>query len=363
MTFPEQDEPYQHGSTVLPGVPLPASAHLHPPAAPPPDTAPSAAASPAAAPPGEAAAAAPAKAPWWKKQIGGSKKAAEPVAAPEAAGDDDPPVAPPPPAPSAPRVDLAPPVAEPHIDLPPPVAEPLTPTTDPAPTADGPPAGLVPPAAPRGRHAAAAPPPEASPRGSRTLLLAVIGLVLVLAAVAAFVWPGFLVSSGDDEAGALPTSSPSASALAVTLETPATIDGMRRFTGAADKALATSVAKASVEGLADPVSAVYGKGTTPLVQVIAWKAVSPPAEDTVTAAFTGFEGSTGAKVTAVREVEVPGRGGHMECGLATVEKTKTLQCFWADDASFGAVTVLSASDREKATSTAVAVRTAVEQTS
>ncbi len=170
------------------------------------------------------------------------------------------------------------------------------------------------------------------------------------------------MSSGDDDAGALPSSSPSASALAVTLETPATIDGLRRFTGAADKALAASVAKASVAGLTDPVSAVYGKGTTPQVQVIAWKAVSPPAEDTVTAAFTGFEGSTGAKVTAVREVEVPGLGGHMECGLATVEKTKTLQCFWADDASFGAVTVLSASDREKATSTAVAVRTSVEQT-
>lgn len=354
MTFPEQDEPYQHGSTVLPGVPLPASAHPHPPAAPPaPAPADPAPAGTSPAAPATSAEPAAAKAPWWKKQIGGSKKAAEPVAASDATDHEEAdaePVAPPPP-PSAPRVNLAPPVAEPP-----------TPVTDPPPPADGPAAGPAAPAAPRGRHAAAAPAPEASPRRSRTLLLAVVGLVVVLAAVAAFVWPGFLVSSGDDDAGALPSSSPSASALAVTLETPATIDGLRRFTGAADKALAASVAKASVAGLTDPVSAVYGKGTTPQVQVIAWKAVSPPAEDTVTAAFTGFEGSTGAKVTAVREVEVPGLGGHMECGLATVEKTKTLQCFWADDASFGAVTVLSASDREKATSTAVAVRTSVEQT-
>lgn len=360
MTFPEQDEPYQHGSTVLPGVPLPASAHPHAPAAPPvPASADPAPSGTSPAEPATSAEPAGAKAPWWKMQIGGSNKAAEPVTASDEPADAGP-VAPTLPPPSAPRVDLAPPVTEP-------VAEPTTPAADappaaPDPSADGPTAGPAVPAAPRGRHAAAAPAPEASPRRSRTLLLAVIGLVLVLAAVAAFVWPGFLVSSGDDDAGALQSSSPSASALAVTLETPATIDGLRRFTGAADKALAASVAKASVAGLTDPVSAVYGKGTTPQVQVIAWKAVSPPAEDTVTAAFTGFEGSTGAKVTAVREVEVPGLGGHMECGLATVEKTKTLQCFWADDASFGAVTVLSASNREKATSTAVAVRTAVEQT-
>ncbi|MFC6239112.1 hypothetical protein [Longivirga aurantiaca] len=303
MTFPEQDEPFQHGSTVLPGVPLPASAHPHAPVAPPPPS-------------------------------------------------------------SAPRVDLAPPVDEPRVDLPSPVAEPPTPTTDPAPPSAGPAAGDIEPAAlpPRGRHAAPAPPATPARGGSRLLVLAVIGLLVVLVAVAAFVWPGFLTASDDGEAAGSPTASPSVSALAVSLSTPDRIDGMRRFAGAADKALDASVAKASVAGLTDPVSAVYGRGTAPLVQVIAWKAVSPPAEDTVTAAFTGFEGSTGAKVTAVREVAVPDRGGHMECGLATVEKARTLQCFWADDASFGAVTVLSASDRQKATSTAVAVRTAVEQT-
>lgn len=194
------------------------------------------------------------------------------------------------------------------------------------------------------------------------LLLAVLGLVLVLAAVAAFVWPGLLVQSDDEPTGG-PGASPSPTAsLSVTLGTPASVAGLRRFTGAADKALAASVAKSTVEGLSDPVSAVYGTGTTPKAQVIAWKAVSPPADDTVTAAFTGYEGSTGAKVTAVREVETPGLGGQMECGLATLKKNRTLQCFWADDASVGSVTVLSVTDRAKATSTASDIRAAVEQT-
>jgi hypothetical protein len=189
----------------------------------------------------------------------------------------------------------------------------------------------------------------------------VLGLVVVLAAVAAFVWPGFLVAS-DDEAGAAPRPTPTSSTATVTLTTPAKVDGLRRFTGAADKALAASVAKSSVDGLSDPVSAVYGKGTTPVAQVIAWKAVSPPAADTVTAAFTGYESSTSAKVTAVREATTPGLGGHMECGLATLKTVKTLQCFWADDASVGSVTVLAVTDRAKATSTATAIRAAVEQT-
>lgn len=292
MSRPEPDEPYQHGSTVLPGVPLPASAHPHPPEAPP--------APPTPPPP--------------------SVADAVPVAAPDAVPADGP-------APSA----------EPPAD--------------------------APPQPPRGRHAAAAAEPAASGGRSRLLLLAIVGLVVVLAAVAAFVWPGFLVSSDDELTGSLgPSPTPSASAT-VTLATPDTVAGLRRFTGEADKALASSVANASVEGLSDPVSAVYGKGTAPQAQVIAWRAVSPPADDTVTAAFTGYEGSTGAQVTAVREVRTPGLGGQMECGLATLKKVKTLQCFWADDASVGSVTVLSVTDRAKATATASEIRAAVEQTS
>ncbi len=204
-------------------------------------------------------------------------------------------------------------------------------------------------------------PPEAPAAGrSRVLLLGLVGLLVVLAAVAAFVWPGFLTSSDDDTSGIGPTTPPT-TAPSVTLVTPATIDGLRRFTGAADKALAASVGKGSVDGLTDPVSAVYGKSTTPVVQVIAWNAVSPPATDTVTAAFTGYEGSTGAKVTALREVTAPGLSGHMECGLATVKKAKTLQCFWADEFSVGSVTVFSPKSRDSATSTATSVRVAVEQ--
>ena len=64
----------------------------------------------------------------------------------------------------------------------------------------------------------------------------------------------------------------------------------------------------------------------------------------------------------MREVKTPGLGGHMECGLATLKTVKTLQCFWADDASVGSVTVLAVTDRAEATSTARAIRAAVEQT-
>jgi hypothetical protein len=204
--------------------------------------------------------------------------------------------------------------------------------------------------------------PQETPaaRRSRALLLGLVGFLLVLAAVAAFVWPGFLTSS-DDDTGALGPTTPPTTSPSVTLVTPATIEGLRRFTGAADTALAASVSKGSVDGLTDPVSAVYGKGTTPVVQVIAWHAVSPPAADTVTAAFTGYEGSTGAKVTALREVTVTGLSGHMECGLATVKTSKTLQCFWADEFSVGSITVFSPKGRDSATSTATAVRVAVEQ--
>jgi hypothetical protein len=211
----------------------------------------------------------------------------------------------------------------------------------------------------RGRHAAASvQKPEPTAGRNRWVLLAVVGLIVVLAAVAAFVWPGFLMSS--DDAGAAPAPNPSGSVAAITLATPARIDGMRRFTGAADQKLAASVAQGAVDDLTDPVSAVYGKGTTPTLQVIAWHAVSPPAADTVTAAFTGYEGSTGAKVTELREVATPGLSGHMECGLATVSTAKTLQCFWADEFSVGSVTVFSPKSHEAATVTATDVRVAVE---
>lgn len=277
MTSREPDEPWQHGSTVLPGMPLPASAHPHAPVQP--------------EPPHD------------------------------------------PPAPEAP-VEAVDDVAPPPVD---------------------------PPAPPRGRHAAPAASAAPAPGRSRLALLVALGLVVVLAAVAAFVWPGFLVQAEEEPAGGQSPRPTASATLSVTLGTPGSVAGLRRFTGAADTALAASVAKASVDGLSDPVSAVYGTGTTPKAQVIAWKAVQPPAADTVTAAFTGYEGSTGAKVTAVREVETAGLGGHMECGQATLKQNKTLQCFWADDASVGSITVLSVTDRAKATSTAAAIRAAVEQ--
>ena len=283
MTFPKPAEPHEHGSTVLPGVPLPASAHPQPGVSPP------ARSQSLPAPP---AAAAPA-----------------PVAAPPSAAAD------------------VSPVESPPVPV-------------------------------RGRHAAVSPQePEKTEGANRLMLLAIAGLVVVLTAAAAFLWPGFLLSFDDSAA---PTPGPSASSPSITLMTPATIEGMRRFSGAADKALAESVGRSSVEGLTDPVSAVYGKGTTPVVQVIAWHAVSPPVTDTVTAAFTGFESSTGAQVSAVREVTASGLSGHMECGLVTVKATKTLQCFWADEFSVGSVTVLTPKDRDTATITATAVRAAVE---
>lgn len=348
MSLPDHDEPYQHGSTVLPGVPLPPSARPHQPAHPPAPTPAPPAPAPGAAPTPEPEAPAtpegPARTPWWKKQVGGAKKTAAPAdAAPDVAEAPAPPPAP---------LPLPAPTSGPASNEPAP--EPAGPTPDPA-------VATSPAAAATGRHAAAPSQPDAPAAGrSRALLLALVGVVVVLAAVAAFVWPGFLTAS-DDDAGGLGPTTPATTTASISLVTPPTIDGLRRFTGAADKTLAAAVEKGSVDGLSDPISAVYGKGTTPVVQVIAWHAMSPPATDTVTAAFTGYGGSTGAKVTALREVTVPGLAGHMECGLATVKKAATLQCFWADEFSVGSVTVLRPESRPAATSTAMAVRMAVEQ--
>lgn len=355
-----RDLPPEHGFTVLPGVPLPPRALPHGPVAPegaaapdgPPEpvvepfpgaeprpavpSAPSASSappvSPAAAPtPG----AAPAKTPWWKKEIGGKKAAAspQPVAAPQAA-------------------PVAAPVASP---VPPPEAASAA-----APEADAASVPAPPAASRRGRHAA----PEPEPQGRRTLiLLLAAGLALIALAVALFVWPGLLVGSqgaegsqGAGQTGGAVTSAP------ITLVMPAELAGLSRLTGAPDAALQERISSSPVEGLSEPVGAVYGTDGTPSLQVIAWRAVDPPAQDAVEAAFTGFEGSSGATVSDVQQLPPGDLGGHMACGATTVQQADAVQCFWADAQSFGSITVLAPKDRPSAHATALQARAGAVQT-
>lgn len=334
----DQEVAAEHGSTVLPGVPLPPNALPHGPIqpegvpAPEGPPAPVVEAFPGAPEHGPAAvegasvvpvAAAAPRTPWWKKEIGGTKKPAAAAAAPPAAA-------------GPPAVAPAPVQPVPPVD----------------PSAAVVPAAAV-AAAPRGRHAAPAP----EPQSRRTLvLLLVLGLALVVVAVLLFVWPGLLVSSGDDEAaGAAPSGG------TVSLVVPATLAGLTKLSGKADDALSSTLEDSDVEGLSDPVSGVYGTGTTPVVQVIAWKAVDPPAQDSVDAAFTGFESSSGADVTAVEQLPTGDLGGLMACGSTTVQDSPAVQCFWADASSFGSITVLDPKDRAAAHATALQVRAGVEK--
>jgi hypothetical protein len=216
------------------------------------------------------------------------------------------------------------------------------------------------PAAPRrGRHAAPEPEPAAGGR-RRLVLLAALGLVVVLAAVAVFVWPGLLVGSSDDaEPGAAPTS-PAPSAPSVQLSVPDEIAGLPRIRGSADQKLKEAVAAGEVDGLTDPVSGVYGKGGDPSLQVIAWNAVNPPEQESIDAAFAGFEKSSGAKVTGIEEIPVGGLTGAMSCGSTKVGSSPAVLCFWADAGSFGSVTVLDPKDVATAQATAAAARLDVE---
>ena len=202
-----------------------------------------------------------------------------------------------------------------------------------------------------------------SSRGSQRSLvvLGALGAVLVVGAVAAFVWPGLLVAE-DTSTAASPRPAVSV-ASTVTLAAPATVDGMTQLTGAPADALAKAAAAAVLTGYDAPVSAVYGTGTTPGATVLAWKATKPGSPADVVTAFGGYQGTTGQPVTGIAPVDTGKLGGQMSCGSGVVGATPASVCFWSDDATFGAVTVLKPASATAGAATAVAIRTAMEKKS
>jgi hypothetical protein len=255
------------------------------------------------------------------------------------------------PAPTAAAVDLPAPVDAP-LDLPAPADPPLD---LPAPSD-----------APIGLNAPADAPLDADDHETASrrplVLLAAVGGVLVAAAVAAFVWPGLLVSHDDATTPAPLASVPTASApvAPVTLQTPDTAAGYVKLTGAPATALAQAATGTTLDGFTAPVTAVYGANGVPKATVIAWAATSPATESTITSAFAGFVNASGVAVTAISPVATGTLGGSMRCGVTTVQGAPATACFWADDASFGAVTVLSPATPVDGATTATAIRLTVE---
>jgi hypothetical protein len=189
-------------------------------------------------------------------------------------------------------------------------------------------------------------------------LLAIVGGVAVAGAVAAFVWPGFLVAAEPAPVPVVPPVSAPAAAAPVELTTPASVGPYTKLTGAPAAALTKAVGTSALPGLSAPVSAVYGTGTTPAVTVIAWKAASPLGASAIPSAYAGFQGATAAVVTDITTTPVSS-GGEMQCGTTVVSGAPASLCFWTDESSFGSVTVLKPSSPESAADTAVAVRSAV----
>ncbi len=195
-------------------------------------------------------------------------------------------------------------------------------------------------------------------RPRRALLaLGAFGGVLVLGAVAAFVWPGFLVA--EDQPAAAPRPAVSV-ATKVTLAAPDSAAGLTKISGAPAAALAKSAAGTNLTGYTSPVTAVYGTGTTPSATVIAWNATGHGAGADVSTAFAGYQQATGQPVTGIASAPTGKLGGRMSCGSGVVGSTPASVCFWADDATFGAVTVLRPADAKAGEATAVAIRTAME---
>jgi hypothetical protein len=276
---------------------------------------------------------------------------AEPVAAAYAAAGAAPPTAPwgTPPATVAVPLPVPPP-----LPLPPDLPGPATPPVDLDPPS-GDPVGA-------GAHAVPEAAVDGSPTGSRRrpALLGAVGGVVVLGAVAAFGWPGLLVAQ-DDSAGvsaaprvAAPVSAP------VTLRAPQTVAGLSLLPGAAADALAKAAAATTVSGYTAPVSAVYGRGTTPAATVIAWTATNRGTPAEISTAFAGYQGATGQAITAIAPVPPGTPGGRMSCGSTVVTAMPATVCFWSDDATFGAITVLRPAGAAQGAALATAIRSAVE---
>jgi len=146
----------------------------------------------------------------------------------------------------------------------------------------------------------------------------------------------------------------------VTLTAPATAAGLTKLSGAPATALAKAASATFLTGYISPVTAVYGTGTTPRATVIAWNATGHGAGADVSTAFAGYQQATGQPVTGITAAATGKLGGRMSCGSGVVGTAPASVCFWADDATFGAVTVLRPTDAKAGAATAVAIRTAME---
>ena len=259
---------------------------------------------------------------------------------------------------AAPVVDIAPPAPEVHADsalvaVPP--LEAVVPET--APVFD-PAAELTAVDAPDASDQADS--DEAGKSRRPLVLLLVLGIVAILAAVAAFVYPGLLVAQ-DDPAPVAPVSQPQAAAKTATLGVPATVAGLDKLTGAPATALSAAAGSTTLSGFSTPVSAVYGKDGVPGATVIAWTAAPSSPSANIAAAFAGFETASSTAIANIAEVPVTGGlTGQMSCGSGTVNAAPATICFWADDTTFGAVTILKPVSAKDGALTAVAVRQAVE---
>jgi hypothetical protein len=198
-----------------------------------------------------------------------------------------------------------------------------------------------------------------APKSRRPLVaLLVLGIVAILGAVAAFVYPGLLVSQDPEPtAPVVQQAAPKTATLAV----PATVAGLDSISGAPAAALSAAATSTTLAGFSAPVSAVYGKAGVPGVTVIAWTAASSSPRSSIDAAFAGFQTASSTAVTDIADVPITGGlTGQMSCGTGTVNAAPATVCFWADATTFGAVTILKPTTAKDGALTAGAVRQAVE---
>lgn len=203
----------------------------------------------------------------------------------------------------------------------------------------------------------------ATPSRRPLVLLLVVGIVAILGAVAAFVYPALLVSH-DDPAPVAPVTQqqPQAVPRIATLAVPATVAGLDTITGAPAAALSAAASSTALTGFSTPVSAVYGKAGVPGATVIAWNAAPSSPAANIASAFAGFETASVSGITDIAEVPITGGlTGLMSCGSGIVNAAPATVCFWADDTTFGAVTILKPITAKDGALTAVAVRQAVEK--
>jgi hypothetical protein len=192
------------------------------------------------------------------------------------------------------------------------------------------------------------------------VLLLVLAIVAILAAVAAFVYPGLLVTQ-DAPAPVAPVSQPQVAAKTATLGVPATVAGLDKLSGAPATALSAAAGSTTLSGFSTPVSAVYGKAGVPSATVIAWTAAPSSPSANIASAFAGFETASSTAIANIADVPVTGGlTGAMSCGSGTVNAAPATVCFWADDTTFGAITVLKPASAKDGALTAVAVRQGVE---